>query len=488
MEIQLESLWKIGIRIDGGGFANVYEATNADGAFAVAKLIPKEPGADRELLFESLSGKPNIVPILDSGEFEGFYVIVMPRAEKSLRSHLETTGALAVDDASAILLDIATALASLETDVVHRDLKPENVLFLESRWCIADFGIARYAEASTAPDTRRFSMTPPYAAPEQWRGERATHATDVYAFGVMAFELVSGQRPFQSEDLRHEHLHVAAPAIRNCPSPFASLVAECLLKPRASRPSAKSIANRLSKGMSASTPAVGQLQEANERVVQNKAREDATASEQQTKEEARAELFAAAGQTLARIVGDLRARIVTAAPATQEKRGELLALELGDASLTVASVQSQPEGVLLTNHFRGGFDVIASSSIRVQKPRDRYDHDGGEHSLWYCDAEQEGSYRWYELGFSFSGFVARRSVTNPFSLPPGERDAQLALSMTMHTIDLFWPPLAFDQGDEEQFIERWAEWFAAASTGNLELWQHHPSRRTGQRNYRVLRF
>lgn len=58
----------------------------------------------------------------------------MPRAEKSLRAHLNDTGALTVDEATLILLDIAAALASLETDVVHRDLKPENVLLLSGCW------------------------------------------------------------------------------------------------------------------------------------------------------------------------------------------------------------------------------------------------------------------------------------------------------------------------------------------------------------------
>lgn len=62
----------MGARLACGGFAEVYEATNEESVKAVAKLIPTEPGADRELLFESLSGRPNIVPILDSGEWKDF--------------------------------------------------------------------------------------------------------------------------------------------------------------------------------------------------------------------------------------------------------------------------------------------------------------------------------------------------------------------------------------------------------------------------------
>ena len=85
--------------------------------------------------------------------------------------------------------------------MVHRDLKPENVLFLDGHWCVADFGISRYAEASTAPDTRKYALTPAYAAPERWRNEHATSATDVYSLGVIAFELLTGARPFPGPDL-----------------------------------------------------------------------------------------------------------------------------------------------------------------------------------------------------------------------------------------------------------------------------------------------
>ena len=190
MKISLKQTWELGELLYSGGFGEVFMAKASDGKSpAVIKLIPKEPGASRELLFVSLTGLPNIIPILDSGEWKNYYVLVMPVAEKSLRQHLESSARkLTLDEAVTILKDIAEALASLSAEVVHRDLKPENVLLYKGHWCLADFGIARYAEASTAPDTRKFAMTSPYAAPEQWRAERAKNATDVYAFGIMAFE------------------------------------------------------------------------------------------------------------------------------------------------------------------------------------------------------------------------------------------------------------------------------------------------------------
>jgi serine/threonine protein kinase len=98
---------------------------------------------------------------------EDSWVLVMPRAEKSLRQHVnEVAGPLGTAETVTVLSDIAAALADLDGHVVHRDLKPENVLLLDGRWCLADFSISRYAEASTAADTRKYSWSNAYAAPE----------------------------------------------------------------------------------------------------------------------------------------------------------------------------------------------------------------------------------------------------------------------------------------------------------------------------------
>ena len=121
------------------------------------------------------------------GEMDDAWVLVMPRADRSLRDELTGAGGrVSLDGTVAVLRDVAAALADMDGRVVHCDLKPENILLLHGACCLADFGISRYAEASTASDTRKFAMSPPYAAPERWRAERATIATDVYALGVIA--------------------------------------------------------------------------------------------------------------------------------------------------------------------------------------------------------------------------------------------------------------------------------------------------------------
>jgi len=90
MRLKLSREWVLGSRIDGGGFGQVYNATCPDPDIgpSVAKLVPKAPGAQRETLFVNLAGIRNVVPIIDSGETEDSWALVMPRADKSLRQHM----------------------------------------------------------------------------------------------------------------------------------------------------------------------------------------------------------------------------------------------------------------------------------------------------------------------------------------------------------------------------------------------------------------
>ena len=86
-----ERMWEIGERIGGGGFGQVCAARSGD-TEGVIKLVPKDPGASRELLFADLAGVPNVVPIWDRGEYGGFWFLVMPRADRSLEDLIEEHG------------------------------------------------------------------------------------------------------------------------------------------------------------------------------------------------------------------------------------------------------------------------------------------------------------------------------------------------------------------------------------------------------------
>ena len=485
--IELTRRWLLGGPLASGGFGRVYEAQADDGSPAVIKLVPKAPGANRELLFEDLSGKVNILPILDTGEWQDQYVLVMPLADESLRTHLtDAGGRLLVKDAVPILIDVAEALASLNADVVHRDLKPENILLYNGHWCLADFGIARYAEATTAPDTHKYSMTPPYAAPEQWRGERATSATDVYALGVMAFEMIEGKRPFpgpDTPDYREQHLTQPPPLFSGTPPSILSLVAECLYKPQAARPTPAKVVERLRAQQAVPSPALDELREVNAAAAQRRGEEAAKMSAEQIREGERRELFTAASTSFHRIVDELTEMVREAAPQSHLSGGTLT-VTLESGTLQVGEVTPAPAGCLAYYQYDPPFDVIAYSQISVRQPRDRYDYEGRAHSLWFCDAKEPGVYRWYELAFMKSGFSGLRFVLVPTALPPTDEQAAGALNPFITTgCQIAWQPVPFDQGDQAQFIERWLKWFAAAATSKLRYPTHMPEQSGGSYRY-----
>lgn len=474
-KLALTRNWFVGDEIGAGGFGHVHLVTS-DGDEAVAKFIPKDPGADRELLFEKLTGVRNVVPIIDSGETKKEWVLVMPRADKSLRERLSEVGSTGMDrdEALAVLADMVVALVDLDGKVVHRDLKPENVLLLGGTWCLADFGISRYAEATTAPDTRKFALSPPYAAPERWRNERASSATDIYALGVMGYEMLAGRRPFagpEVEDYREQHLHADPAPLEDVPAPVAALVEECLYKAPGARPTPANVARRLGTvGSEPLSAGVARLQEANRQEVARRAESARRASATQTAEEARRELAESASKALTRIGDALRDAILKGAPSTtHDQRAGVWTLHLNQASLTLPA--SSRTAANPWQWQAPALDVICHTELNLRIPEDRYQYEGRSHSLWFCDAQAEGEYAWYETAFMINAFIPRRSRQNPFSLPPGEESAK-ALSSAITEYQVAWPFTRLVLGELDDFIDRWAGWFADAADGRLT----HPSR------------
>jgi serine/threonine-protein kinase len=478
--LSLSSHWTVGDLLGSGGFGRVYELTGSDHP-TVAKFVPKAPGADRELLFVDLDGARNVVPIIDSGEHQDWWVLVMPRAERSLRQHLEeNSDVLELDDAVAVLIDVATALVDLEGSVVHRDLKPENVLLLDGSWCLADFGISRYTEASTAPDTHKWAFSPPYAAPERWRSERATSAADVYALGVMGFEMLTGHRPFSAptmEDYRELHLHHNPPELDGVPPAVATLIQESLFKAPATRPSPANLLERLARQQAAPTSGgLAALQAANQSQVRRRIEGDREASIAATASEQRTERVAAAKVLYERIANALRDAIMNAAPAaelTQDRtmgRARKLgwAIRLGDATLTFANCHTSTAS--WGDWQSPSFTVDAWGALQLRIPRTSYDYEGRSHSLWFGDIQQAGQFGWYETSFMLMALSRRRSTVDPFSLDPGT-EAGKAVWNGMAEYQVAWPFTKLEPDNLEGFIERWAGWFAAAASGQLS----HPS-------------
>ena len=210
-----------------GGFGEVFEGKDASGQpVAVKRLkIKAADAAHRELkIADELAGKKfeHVLAVLDSGEDSesGGYYIVMPHADKSLSDDVTARGMLLPAEAIDILRQLAEGLKEVG-NIVHRDLKPANVLLHEGRWKIADFGIARFVEDATSANTVRGFRSAPYAAPEQWIGERATHATDIYALSCIAHVLLTGSPPFvgpSRADFQRQHISETPPSLTSLDS------------------------------------------------------------------------------------------------------------------------------------------------------------------------------------------------------------------------------------------------------------------------------
>jgi len=209
-----------------GGQATVYLARDPSLARNVAiKLLPHEFVRDssfqerfrREARALARLRHPAIVPIYDFGEHDGRPFIVMEHLDGgSLSDYLRSAGSLQPDIAISILEQVASALDVAHGEgVVHRDLKPGNVLFdRNGRAYVADFGIAKLADTTQAL-TQGTMGTPIYMSPEQAEDHPITPASDIYALGVMAFEMLVGVPPFQATSpfvLMRKHVQDAPPA------------------------------------------------------------------------------------------------------------------------------------------------------------------------------------------------------------------------------------------------------------------------------------
>lgn len=493
MKIDLKQRWTLGSSLGSGGFGRVFEANNESGDVKAAiKLIPKTPGADRELLFEDLTGVRNIIPIIDSGEFEDNWVLLMPQGEKSLRDHLNEKGSLSVSEAVNVLSDIATALTDIKGKVVHRDLKPENILLLNGQWCISDFGIARYAEASTAADTHKFSWTGAYNAPERWQYHRATAASDMYSLGVIGFELITGRRPFPGIDPRQEHLTQNPPPLTDCPPLLTALVAQCLMKAPEVRPLAENFLARLAPILRPSSGGASLLQSANLAQSQQLASEMAAQSATEDDDQRKREIIKSASQLFSMVLNQLEQSIHDNAPnaTTEQIRNKTwkfqifdnggdsshgLSAKLGPSTLTVQPIEETNNNNW--GHFKPAFQVLAHTSIEVRIPPNSYHYEGRGHSLWYCDAEEEGVFHWYETAYMFTPLNNRRARQNPFSLSPGEESGK-ALSRVMTEFQVAWPFIRIELGNENEFLDRWMTWFAQGAVNQLSSPSTMPERNT----------
>ena len=189
-----------------GGMGEVYRADDLKVGQPVAlKFLPRDVERDPERLSRLMGevriarqvSHPNVCRVYDVGEFEGHHFITMEYVDgEDLALLLRRIGRLPQEKALDLARQVCAGLAAAHADgIVHRDLKPANIMLDgRGRARITDFGLAAAAEAVRGKEAQ--SGTPAYMAPEQLAGGVITPRTDVYALGLVLYEMFTGKRPF----------------------------------------------------------------------------------------------------------------------------------------------------------------------------------------------------------------------------------------------------------------------------------------------------
>ena len=211
-------------RIDEGGAGEVWRARDERlGREVAVKLLGAQADdAFRERFTDEARraagiAHPNVVTVFDQGEDGADAFMVMEHVRgKTLRDVVADRGALQPIEAARIVAQVADALdAAHGAGVIHCDVKPANVILDERGVAkLTDFGIAR---AARGPAEHELIATPRYIAPERIEGKAPTPASDVYGLGLVAFELLAGQPPFEgveTEDLLRERLDGVVPSLK----------------------------------------------------------------------------------------------------------------------------------------------------------------------------------------------------------------------------------------------------------------------------------
>ena len=226
---RISDRYKIIGLIGGGGMSNVYLAhdmiLNRDVAIKILRYdFTNEDELHRRFQREALSATslthPNIVSIYDVGDDGDLHYIVMEYVQgKTLKQYIQEFAPISPARSVHIMKQLTSAIANAhENHIIHRDIKPQNILMdAEGNVKITDFGIAMTLSATSFTQTNSVLGTVHYLSPEQARGGTATNKSDIYALGIVLYELLTGELPFSGESavsIALKHLQSETPSVR----------------------------------------------------------------------------------------------------------------------------------------------------------------------------------------------------------------------------------------------------------------------------------
>ncbi|MBO3745533.1 Stk1 family PASTA domain-containing Ser/Thr kinase [Streptosporangiaceae bacterium NEAU-GS5] len=223
----LDGRYRVESRIARGGMASVYLALDVRLDRTVAlkvmhRSLAEDPQFVQRFIGEAKSvaslSHPNVVHVFDQGtDGDHVYLSMEHVPGQTLRDLMRERGRLPARDALEIMIPVLAALgAAHQTGLIHRDVKPENILISgDGRVKVADFGLARALEASHQTKTGVMIGTIGYMSPEQVTAGTADARSDVYAAGIMLFEMLTGEPPYNGEtpmSVAYRHVHDSVPA------------------------------------------------------------------------------------------------------------------------------------------------------------------------------------------------------------------------------------------------------------------------------------
>ncbi|MEQ9324878.1 MAG: protein kinase [Polyangiaceae bacterium] len=264
----LAGRYRIEAHLGAGGMGDVYRVHDQRlGEDVALKLVSfdHELAAERfhrEVKFARRITHPNVARTHDIGEHEGRSFLTMEYiAGRTLGDRMRESSPLPVEEAVGVSLAVAKGLSAAHgANVIHRDLKPANVMIeVTGRVVITDFGVARSLAEDLTLDGSHTVGTPDYMAPEQVTGLDVSPASDVYALGLLLYEMLTAALPFEGATPMAAMVARCREAPRDprrvgsVPDPLAELILACLRLPAAERPPLSVVISRLETWSSASS-------------------------------------------------------------------------------------------------------------------------------------------------------------------------------------------------------------------------------------------